>query len=103
MEFFLCQKVTNFFLYIFSQIEDFNWNLRLYLDVLSKYQEHVNKANPLTLQLLEKTLDTIASLLEGVNEVAATQSDAIACSLDETKFKLERNIFCCICRVSHDF
>lgn len=63
----------------------------------------MNKANPATLELLEKTLDTIASLLDGVNEVPANKNDAIVCSLDGTTFEIQRTIFCRICNVSFDF
>ncbi|XP_055299892.1 uncharacterized protein LOC129567252 [Sitodiplosis mosellana] len=83
-----------------TQVEDFNWNLRLFLDVLGSYQTKVNKANPATLELLEKTLDSISDLIGNVEEVtSAGQGDAIVCSFDETNFEVKRTIFCRICKV----
>lgn len=100
---FLLNFSTNFlFNSIYFQVEDFNWNLRLFLDVLSKYQTKVNKANPVTLELLEKTVDAISDLIGNVEEVSTGQGDAILCAFDEINFDIKRTIFCRICKVSHE-
>lgn len=82
------------------QIEDFNWNLRHLLDVLSTYQTEVNKANKTTFTLLEKTLDKIGDLIGNADEVnTATNNDIIVFSIDDKYFEIKRSIFCRVCEV----
>lgn len=84
------------------QVEDFNWNLRLFLDLLNSYQTKVQKANPTTLELLEKTVDSISDLIEHAEEDTAGLGDTILCSFDDTLFEIKRIITCRICKVSHE-
>lgn len=85
-----------------SQIEDFNWNLRHFLDVMDRYQTNVNKANSTTLQLLENTLDKLGNLIENVDEIEDERNNGtIITSIDESKFDVKRSIFCRICKVCH--
>ncbi|XP_031634243.1 uncharacterized protein LOC116347682 [Contarinia nasturtii] len=84
-----------------SKIEDFNWNLKLFLDIIDSYKASVNKANPVTLELLGSTLDKIGDLLENVDEVESN-NDAIPCEFDEKLFEIKRTIFCRICKVDFE-
>lgn len=86
-----------------QQIEDFNWNLRHFLDVMTNYEANVNKANPTTLQLLERTLDKLGNLIENVDEIEEGRNETIIFSIDESKFDVKRSIFCRICKVWHAF
>lgn len=86
-----------------QQIEDFNWNLRHFLDVMANYQANVNKANPATLQLLEQTLDKLGNLLENVGETEEGRNETIIFGIDERTFDIKRSIFCRMCGVCHAF
>lgn len=66
--------------------------------MLGSFQTKVNRANPTTLELLEKTLDKIGNLIENVEEVNEN-SEAIIFSIDESKFTVKWSIFCRICEV----
>lgn len=83
------------------QIEDFNWNLRHFLDVIGNYQANVNQANPATFQLLEETLDKLGNFFENVDHIEDERNETISISIDESKFAMRRSIFCRICKVCH--
>lgn len=84
----------------YLQVENFNWNLQIFLDVIESYKRSANKANPTTFKLLEQTLDKISDLLETVDEVGSDENDVILCKLDENIFDTKQTIFCRICKVS---
>lgn len=63
----------------------------------------MNKANPVTFDLLEQTLDKIANLIDNVEEVGAGQNgDAIVFTIDDTQFDVKQTIFCRLCKVRYD-
>lgn len=70
---------------------------------MSNYRANVNKANPTTLRLLEKTLDKLGNLIENVDEIEDGRNETIIFSIDESKFDVKRSIFCRICKVCHAF
>lgn len=89
-----------FFLFCLSlQIEDFNWNLRIFVDVLNTHQLKVNVANTTTFDLLDKIVDKIQDLCVNMEEIETGKNDAIMCKYDENKFELKRTMFCRICKV----
>lgn len=70
---------------------------------MTNYQANVNKANPTTLQLLERTLDKLGNLLENIDEIEEGRNETIIFSIDESKFDIKRSIFCRMCEVCHAF
>lgn len=84
-------------------MEEFNWNLRHFLDVLGNFERRVNKANPTTIQLLGQTVDKLGNLLENVEEIEDGRNETIVLSIDDSRFDIRRSIFCRMCEVCHAF
>lgn len=98
MDFFLTIPI-HFDLFSIEQVEEFNWNLRHFLDVLANFEKSVNKANPTTIQLLGQTVDKLGNLLENVEEIEEGRNETIILSIDESRFDIKRSIYCRMCEV----
>lgn len=66
---------------------------------MGNYKARVNKANPITYQLLEKTLDNLGNLIENAEETEEDPNENIVFSIDNNIFDVKRKFACRICKV----
>lgn len=82
------------------QIEDFNWNLRCFLDALNSFENDVGLGDNMTLHLLAKAQETANKLSENLQfNRSKNESEMIMCSMDSKHFEMRRTIYCRRCEV----
>lgn len=96
-----------FFFFSYLQLNDFNWEINLFLKNLIVYQNNVNKANQVTKSLLNEILATItqfqrkADVCDAANDFTNfNKKDEIFFKIDESKFEIRHLITCRVCHVS---
>lgn len=83
-----------------DQIEDFNWNLRCFLDALNNFDKDVGLGDNMTLNLLAKAQETVEKLTKNLQfDRSKNANEMIMCSMDLEHFEMRRNIYCRRCEV----
>lgn len=87
-------------LHFAHQIEDFNWNLRCFLDALNSFENDVGLGDNMTLDLLAKAQETVDKLSKKLQPIRSKNgNEMIMCSIDSKHFETRRAIYCCRCEV----